>query len=894
MVKLHNWEDTTLFKKMLVLVLVSFLLFACGNKSKEELLNEGVQLTEKGNITGGIILFRNALEKDPNFFEARFQLAKNYILVERFDQAERELQKVKLQSPSNPEIDALLAKAYLETKRYDDALTKIENYLNIAPPTADVMVIKARALFEKRNFSQSMEAFRVANEIDQKNLDAYIGMASIYLHEERSDLALTLLERAVELHPSEKLPLMMVANIYMARGQHEEALGTWNRILDIDASDAQALYQAGLLKIEGGSYEEGFKLAEELVRRHPNRPQGYQLRGLVEYNKKEWNRAADDFQKSLTFGEILQSHYFWGLCQYHLGRYEMALSGFNRALDIRPDFTPARMMLASTLMTQGRIDEAVMQAQTAVAGDPGNAWAHNVLGSALIMQRRYEEGMAAFEVALQIDPTMGSVALKKGVVSVGLGDLAAAETAMVAAVSANPETLENHLVLAAFFLRSGQVDRAVTTLKEALSGGERDALLQYQLANIYFLKGQNDLAVSALEAAKKSKEDFTSAYQALAIYHLATGNPQKALVELDSILQRESNNFRVLYLKAGALDQMGKKGDALATLQKTVTVDQIQGTLVLAYYHLRNAQPDQALSAINHALADLPSEVALLELRGKIKMHTKAYSDAFKDFEKIIQVHPEKGIPLLAQAYVNAGQIDKAVALAQNVIDQQPEVPAGYLLLGAGYAQVGRFSEALDSLDRGILRVNDKLPLLLNKGDVLTRMGRTDEALLVFDKILATNSHSVSALYGKATLLLQKEDQKGAIEHYENILKVQPNHIPTLNNLAYIYVKNMKYKEGLEHAMRAFRASPNEPAIMDTLGYALYRNGRAEEARGLLEGAAQALPDNPTVLYHLALVYNDLSENDLAVKTLESSLAKGDFPEKKQARELLNNLNGAQ
>ena len=83
-------------RRIIALLIALFILSAgCSDKSKtkEELLSEGVRLM-KANKPGAIIYFKNALEKDPNFFEARFQLAREYYRVGKFDSAEDEFKKL--------------------------------------------------------------------------------------------------------------------------------------------------------------------------------------------------------------------------------------------------------------------------------------------------------------------------------------------------------------------------------------------------------------------------------------------------------------------------------------------------------------------------------------------------------------------------------------------------------------------------------------------------------------------------------------------------------------------------------------------------------------------------------------------------------------------------------
>ncbi len=895
MVKFQNREDWALLRKVIVLVLVSLLFVACGSKSKEEMLQEGIKLTEEGNVTGGIILFRNALEKDPNYVEARFQLAKNYVTVERFSQAERELQKVRLQDPSNTEIDVLLAKVYIETERPDEALEQVSTYLASQPPTAEALVIKGRAYLVKQDYDRSMEAFRAANELDPQNLDAYLGMASVYLNQGQSESALSALETATERHPDDKRPLLLSARIVMAKGELEEGLEIWKKVLAIDSRDIDALYQVGLLSINSGKIDEGAKYAEDLVRIHPNRPQGFQLRGLVLYERQEWEKAGEAFQRSLSFGGNLQSHYFLGLSHYRTGRYELALTEFNRALDMDPDFTPARMMLASTLLLQNRLNDAVFQAQTAVVSDPRNAWAHNVLGTALLMQGRYEEGMASLDQATRLDPGLASVHLKKGALSLGMGDLQSAESAMLQAVRANPDALESRLALTLLYLRQDEPEKAIASLKEGLAENEQDAFIYYQLANLYFRMERFEDGAQALEQAKKAKPDFLAPYFSLGVYHLAKAEPEKAAAEYQGILKHAPDNFQALTLLANAQDQMGKRKEATDTFKRAVAVDPVRGTLVYVYNLMRRGDNPQALQVVSAGLEKAENNPLLLEMRGKIHMAQKDYPAAIADFRLLSQAAPDKGMPLLAQALVEAGKPEEAVALSRGLISSNPQAPFGYLLLSAVHTAGGQSEKAVAALDEGIPKVNDRRPLAMARAGLLRGQGNNSQALEIYTDILKEYEGHFPAMYAKGSIHHQQGQYAEAARMYREAINLNPNFVPALNDLAYLLIdRQNQVKEGVDFAMRAFRLAPTDPAVMDTLGYALYRDGQSDRALRLLQSAAQSLPDNPTVLYHLALVYQDLGKAGQAVESLEASLAKGDFPEKNQARELLNKLNSAQ
>ncbi len=54
------------------------------HKTKGQLVSDGIRLVQDKNPRGAIVLFKNALEKDQNYFEARFQLTKAYTAIGNF------------------------------------------------------------------------------------------------------------------------------------------------------------------------------------------------------------------------------------------------------------------------------------------------------------------------------------------------------------------------------------------------------------------------------------------------------------------------------------------------------------------------------------------------------------------------------------------------------------------------------------------------------------------------------------------------------------------------------------------------------------------------------------------------------------------------------------------
>ena len=80
---------------------------------------------EANNPGSAIIFFKDALERDQNYFDARFQLARAYSVIGKYDAAERELQKVLRQRPASREAHIEIARVHAYGGKPDEALKEI-------------------------------------------------------------------------------------------------------------------------------------------------------------------------------------------------------------------------------------------------------------------------------------------------------------------------------------------------------------------------------------------------------------------------------------------------------------------------------------------------------------------------------------------------------------------------------------------------------------------------------------------------------------------------------------------------------------------------------------------------------------------------------------------------
>jgi Tfp pilus assembly protein PilF len=104
-----------------------------------------------------------------------------------------------------------------------------------------------------------------------------------------------------------------------------------------------------------------------------------------------------------------------------LGKMPEAISHYEHALRINPDYAEAHYNLGIALAQTGKIEEAIAHYEQALRINPDSAEPHINLGIALGQTGKIEEAIAHFQQALRINPDLAEAHLNLGVALVKLG-----------------------------------------------------------------------------------------------------------------------------------------------------------------------------------------------------------------------------------------------------------------------------------------------------------------------------------------------------------------------------------------------------------------------------------------------------------------------------------------
>jgi putative PEP-CTERM system TPR-repeat lipoprotein len=897
--------------------------------NKREFYRNGLEFLEKGNSRGAIIAFKRAIEKDQNFFEARYQLALSYIMNNKYDSAQKELFKVLRLNPSFNDAHVSLAKVHLKTGKIDDALKEIELYLQKNNNNPEAYELAASAHAAKKDYIKTEEILEKTIEKFPERISARIILSKIYLAGGKMSQAEAVAGDILGSEPENMEALYLLARVKREKDNLNDLLNTYKRILEINPDDATVLLQSGLIYLEKGDLEKARETGKGLVKSHPKRPEGTYLMGLISYHEKEIDEAVVFLQKSAKKGSHIGVHYYLGLCYFLKGSLEQATNEFQRVVDQRPDVIQGRLLLAVTHLRKGRPQDAEEETKKVLKMDEKNAFAHNLLGSAYMALGKGEAAVNEFDRAIELNPRLIDAHIKKGAFNLLSGNAGKAEQEFVDAVEIAPDLLNSRIVLARYYIKIRRYKDAVKTLEEGLRGNPQDALLYNMIGMVYLRSGDMDKASENFERSIDVNPGFYLPYSNLAFIYMKRNEKEKAMAEYKKYLDLDKDNaaanVMAMVMTANILETDNKDNEALQYYMKARRHKEAIAFLSLAEYYLRKKNDKKTIEVIDEGLSIFPRDTKLLDMKGMLYVEKRKFKEALSVYRDLKKISLETGMKKMAAVYETMGdyknairelnallaaesdRVDVLVLLtelyiskkdykeaektANRIITLVPESYIGYKTLSAVYSAGKQYGKALDNLKKANEKNPDNPEIKIEIARTYESLNEPETAMEILEDIETSNSGHVPAYFFQSVIMEKTGEKEAAVEKHKRVLELSPDYIPSLNNLAYLYADGYgPIEEALKMAQKAKELAPGNGSVTDTLGWVLYKNADYSGALKQFIEATYYLPGEPAIRYHLGLAYIKKGMDVKAEEQLKNAVRlarKSSFPELEETKKLL-------
>jgi type IV pilus assembly protein PilF len=216
----------------------------------------------------------------------------------------------------------------------------------------------------------------------------------------------------------------------------------------------------------------------------------------------QYSSDPTDRQRAQIHTELASGYYSQRL-------WQLALSGYNNAIEIDPDYAPAYVGLAMVYAVMAQDDKAEANFKHALDIEPGNPESRNNYGVFLCSRNRIDESLTQFMAAAR-EPlylTPQSAWLNAGICSLRKQDAANAEIYLNKALSIQPGLSEASYQLATIYFSRKDYLQARERLQRAMQNTEATPDMLLLGVRIERILGGKDAEASYSMLLKKKYPD---------------------------------------------------------------------------------------------------------------------------------------------------------------------------------------------------------------------------------------------------------------------------------------------------------------------------------------------------------------------------------------------------
>jgi len=760
-------------------------------------------------------------------------------------------------------------KTYLEEKNYDKARIEFKNVLQIDPKFADAYFYMGKLEEKNKEYIKAIGMFKKAIELNPIYDDAKIDLAKIYTVAGIADLiskAKILLNEVAKNQPDNTKVKLILAMIEYKTGDKKKSLAEIEALVAKDPSLSEGVMILSAIYKVDNKVKQAIDILTLGIANNPvDIPMRIELAKLL-VAKKDYINAEKYFLESIS---------------------------------IDPNEYKLKVAISAFYAHSGQLDKALSILRKAMEEDDENAARHIVLIKFLASQ-------------------VSSLA---------------AEEELENAITKKPELYDLKFYQVLFYGMLNKREEAEAVLKQIIADKDQEnegVKAKVLLANMYL---NNHERIKAKKYVDEVIKEFPNNNDALAIagkIALLDLDATSAINKLRTVVKNNPKNAEAAYLLAQAYELNNESLLAENQLKNAIEANPVNDVVHINYanYLYSKGRIDDVVKLLDRANTYFDSSYGLLELKLKVAVAQKSESEflkvldsmenldktnaatyvtrgkyfmskgdfnaAIKQFEISYEKSSDKYEPLklITAAHLKNKQPNMAIQRLQEIINEAPENPIAYLLIGQVYLEQNNVNKARQELLRAIKVRSDWLPPYMTLAGSYMSEKNTEEALAVYHKALKDVKNTTRVYMNIAAIYESLKNYTSAMQSYQKIIDVNPNDTLALNNYASLLLDfgdDAGFPKALSYAQKFEKLK--KPALQDTLGWAYAKTGDYTKAIELLKPIVDKAPNISIFRYHLAYALFQSGDKTAAKSHLEVAVSsKQEFIGKKHARELLASL----
>jgi len=743
-----NMRHSTL-RWTLFIALVTTGVVACSadpERAKQEYLASGDRYVEQKKYNEAIVQYRNALQQDARFGDARLKLARAYELIGDGPNAMREYVRAADTLPESVEAQVKAGAYLLLARQFEDARTRADNALKLDPKNLDAQLVLGNALGGLKDLDGALRELEEAVKLDPTSAAAHTAVGAVQLAQGRAAAAEAAFRKAVETNPKLPTAHLALANYLWAVGRVPEAEQSLKQALVVEPGNAFAHRALATMYIATRRAAQAEPHLKALADQDHSSASPLKL-ALADYyilvNRPDDAMRILEGVSQLKDAESAAQTRVAAIAYVKTGKAEG-----NRVVDAviarDPKNVPALLVKTRFQMREGKLDGALASAKAAAAADAQSIQARFLMGTILRAKRRPQEAIDAFNEVLKINPRAAAAQVQLAELNMQEGR---ANTAMQLATDAAkqlPNDPRVQMTLVHTLVANNQLDQAQKTVTVLLKALPNAAPVQAAVGTVALARRDIAGARKAYARAVELDAGNFEALSGLIRLDFAEKKPEAARERVERQLSATPTNPAVLTLAARVYASSGDAKRAEELLRKVIEVDasNMQAFSMLGQLYASQNRLADARASFESILKERPEAVGVNTIIAMLYETEGNRTEARRRYERVMQIDPAAAVAANNLAYIYAeegGNLDLALQLAQTARQKLPDSPEVADTLGWIYVKKDLATLAIPRLEEAVAKSPGTALLQYHLGVALAKAGQKIKSRQVLERALSLN-----------------------------------------------------------------------------------------------------------------------------------------------------------
>jgi len=259
----------------------------------------GFVLNRLGRTDESIAAYRKSVTAKPDVFESNLNLGlmlarANNPEAEQFLRAATTLKPTA--HPEEGQARAWLALAHLlENKKPEDAFQAYTKASELTPKDPEPHLSAALLHERQKEFSAAEAEYKQVLMLDPHTMEAAIGLTNLYMKSGRLGEAEPLLRRLAAERPDDAGIHLQLGRVLAAQGKKEDAITEIQTSLKLAPADSDAQRDLADLLVQSKKLPDAEQVYRDLIKAHPNDAELHQLLGEVLLKERKYPDAQQEF-----------------------------------------------------------------------------------------------------------------------------------------------------------------------------------------------------------------------------------------------------------------------------------------------------------------------------------------------------------------------------------------------------------------------------------------------------------------------------------------------------------------------------------------------------------------------------------------------------------------------